>query len=99
MEISTSELCHTTICFTDIIHLSLHVISLRSRRIVDPPLWFAFGGGRGGVQILDAERYIEARQYSPKKLYQICLQRLVIFDNVFMVYFLATEYVFLALMK
>lgn len=35
----------------------------------------------------------------PKKLYQICLQRLVIFDNVFMVYFLATEYVFLALMK
>lgn len=56
-------------------------------------------GGSGGVQILDAERYIEARQYSPKKLYQICLQRLVIFDNVFMVYFLATEYVFLALMK
>lgn len=93
MEISTSELCHTTICFSDIIHLS------RSRRIVDPPLWFAFGGGSGGVQILDAERYIEARQYSPKKLYQICLQRLVIFDNVFMVYFLATEYVFLALMK
>lgn len=35
----------------------------------------------------------------PQKLYQICLQRLVIFDNVFMVYFLATEYVFLALMK
>lgn len=76
VEISTPELYtynYISIprCFSNI-NSFIVVISLWSRRIVDPPLRFAFGGGSGGVQILDAERYIDARQYPPKnyKMYE-----------------------------